>query len=135
VSYQLKAQEALGLTWEDAVKAATDLAPQAKDYLTKASQGLKAGAAVFDDPYFGEGMCQVLRLQTIEQGKNPGPACPKTVITAANARKGIGLKYVATPMRLAVYARENKWVLPLAAVAIVAVPLALGYVLGKSGAR
>jgi hypothetical protein len=132
VSYKHNAQEALGLSWDDVVNTAASYAPGFKDYLTKAGQGLKAGQAVLDDPYFGEGVCMVLRLQTLEAGKKPTAPCPRTVITAANARKGVGLRHVATPLRAAVYAREHKWVVPVAIAAALVVPVAIGYVLGRS---
>lgn len=125
----------LGVSWDDVVQAAVAIAPSAKDYFTKAGQGLKAGQAILDDPYFGEGVCHILRLQSIEQGKQPGPACPRTVITTANARKGVGLRHVAAPLRAAVYTREHPWVFAASVAALVGVPFVLGYVLGKGGSR
>jgi hypothetical protein len=89
-----------------------------------------ATARVVEDPYLPEVACQLLRLNAIERGMAPGGSCAKTTRRAVPG-KGIGLRYVAKPLRAAVWARQN----PLAAAAVVGGAVFLigyiGYAMGK----
>lgn len=90
----------------------------------------KAAAAIATDPHLPEVTCQILRLQKIEGGKNPGPSCPR-ISTKASPGTGIGLRYATGPLRLFVKTREHPWILPVAVAAILGTAFAVGYVLGK----
>ncbi len=89
-----------------------------------------ATARVVEDPYLPEVACQLLRLNAIERGMAPGRGCVQTTRRSASG-KGIGLRYVAQPLRAAVWARQN----PVAAIGIAASAVFLigyiGYQIGK----
>jgi len=95
---------------------------------TIGSAALAAGK-VIEDPYLPEVACQLLRLNALERGMIPGAPCARTPKTRTN--KGIGMRYVAPPLRAAVWARQNR----LAAIGIAAGAVFLigyvGYQIGK----
>ena len=96
---------------------------------TQVLDAATAALKVAQDPYLPEVVCSVLRLSALEEGRAPGPPCRQ--VNAAPGR-GIGLRHVVVPIRLAVKARQR----PIVAFAVVGGALlglvAFGYALGKN---
>ena len=91
-----------------------------------------ATARVVEDPYLPEVACQLLRLNALERGALPGAPCKRTPPARAQIRnKGIGLRYVAGPLRAAVWARQNPVPAALIAAGTVFLIGYIGYSMGK----
>lgn len=88
---------------------------------------LSAIGNLASDPYSSEVVCHIQQLGQIKAGQVV-QACPQT---ASGLPGGVGLDNVATALRFYVYAQQNTWVYPAAAVAILGVPFLLGYLLGE----
>lgn len=88
---------------------------------------LGTGVDVAQDPYLPEFACRLEQLHAINVGVAPG-ACSTT---QAGLGGGIGLGKVMPAVRAYVYAEKNPWVYAVAALAIVGLPMAIGYSLGK----
>lgn len=125
--------QALGLSWSDvtsALQRGAGLLQQGAD-IAKAAPGIiDAATGVVQDPYLKEVACNVGRLKALQAGQYPGPPCPPTP-QPVDPKKGIGLQYAITPLHMAVYARQNPVVIPLAIGAVLGVPFLLGYMFGK----
>lgn len=91
----------------------------------------QAVAAVVADPYLSEVSCHVLRLAAIERGEAPGPRCQEIPVVSSTIGKGIGLRYVVRPLRVAVSAREH----PLLAAGVVAAVVGGIFFLGFAAGR
>lgn len=89
----------------------------------------KAALMVADDPHLSEVVCHVYRLAKIEQGKDPGPDCPRIPTNTAPGR-GIGLRYAVVPVRATVKLREHPYMSIAAAGGILLGLVAFGYALG-----
>jgi hypothetical protein len=98
----------------------------ATDYLNRATTTLEAAKNILDDPYLPEVTQIVLDLHKLEQPKALPPGAP-----APPKVPGIGLKNVVTPLRAYRYTRQHKWVVPVAALAAIGLPLLFGYALGR----
>jgi hypothetical protein len=90
---------------------------------------LASAGAVASDPYLPEIVCQMQQLQQIEAGG----AVIECVPTAPDLPGGIGLRKAVGPMRAYVYAEQNKWVYPLAVLALFGLPMLVGYEIGRKG--
>lgn len=126
--------QALGISWADlqsGIQKGIEYLPAALDAAKMAPDAVAAAKGLAEDPYLGEVICQVRRMKNVEARLPAGPSCPHTMVTAANARKGVGLRYAVTPLRAAVFARQNPWVVPVAVAVILGLPFALGYSFGK----
>jgi hypothetical protein len=91
--------------------------------------GVKAVTAVATDPYLNEVVCNVLRLEKIQAGTDPGAPCAKT---RPGLRGGIGLSSAVGPLRAFVYHRQHPWIVPTAVAGIVGLTFLAGYWAGKS---
>ena len=87
---------------------------------------LSVASNVASDPYFPEVVCRIQQLTAINNHQVPG-AC---VATPAGIPGGAGLANAVVPLRAYVFAQENKWVYPMAIIAILGIPFYLGYEMG-----
>lgn len=81
---------------------------------------------VASDPAMPEIVCRIQQLQAIDHGQ-PVPDCALTP-------DGIGspwIRNVLPVLRGYVYAQQNKWVYPVVALAVIGLPLWVGYELGR----
>lgn len=84
---------------------------------------------VATDPYLPEVVCHIQQLQQI--GRNqPVQVCTDT---PSSMDTGVGIGPAMPALRAFVYAQQNPWVYVAGVVAILGVPLWLGYELGKGG--
>ena len=92
---------------------------------------LTAGRNVLEDPCLGSVAKLVNDLHNLEQKK------AKTLagLGATAAVPGIVLCAAVTPLKIAVYVKRNKWVLPIGGIAVFGVLVGLGYALGRSERR
>jgi hypothetical protein len=88
---------------------------------------LTAAINVLDDPYANEVVCHIQQLGQIKAGT----AVQGCVEVPSGVPGGIGLDNVAIGLRYYVYAEQNPWVYPLAAIGIIGLPFLLGYYLGE----
>lgn len=106
-----------GATWEEVINQAAPYANIAK--------------AALDDPALGEVICLITRYSKIDQGKSPGGACKKSVITPANAQKGLGLSSALPAVRGFVWVKEHSLISATVAIAAVWSIWFLGYSSGR----
>lgn len=83
---------------------------------------------VSTDPYLSELLCRVNQLSAIKNG-NTVPLCPKT---QAGLPGGVGIGRAMVPLRGYVWAEQHKWIYPVAAIGVIAVPLLIGIGIGRS---
>lgn len=96
------------------------LVGEVKKYVPSVGSALEAGKAILDDPALPKLTGYVIELQKIQQKRGGGAPS-----------KGIGLSDIVTPVRYYVAYQKNRWVLPVAALAILGLPFLLGYSVGK----
>lgn len=101
------------------------------ELITKGGPAIQAVSKIVEDPALPEVTCHVLRLNKVTEGQNPGLPCTRKVYTLAEKRKGVGLARVVTPLRAAVWARQNPLLAGAIGVASVGALVGLGYYLGK----
>jgi hypothetical protein len=89
-------------------------------YLGKAGAALDSVKVILDDPALPQVTGIVMDLHRLEQPGGKGDSI-----------KGIGLKRLVTPLKAYRYTRQHSWALPVAMAAVVALPFAIGYALGK----
>jgi hypothetical protein len=80
------------------------------------------------DPYLPEVVCRIGQLKSIDRHEPVG-LCVNTAEGVVTG--GVGIRNVIPVLRAYVYAQQNPWIYPVAAAAIVVVPLWIGYLLGK----
>lgn len=95
--------------------------------LTTIENAVGAGLDVASDPYLPEVICRIGQLHAIK-GNQPVPPC---ATTPPGLPGGVGLDKAMYPLRAYVYAEQNPWVYPLAALVIFGLPMFIGYELGK----
>jgi len=95
---------------------------------TRGGAVLTAVTVVLEDPYLDETIRLVKELHAIESKKPRVKAVP-------SGEPGIGLRHVVRPLRALVYARKHEWVVPVALGALVALPVLLGFGLGRASKR
>lgn len=81
---------------------------------------------VASDPAMPEVVCRVQQLQAIDRGQTVG-VCTETL-------PGIGtpwIQRVLPVLRGYVYAQQNQWVYPAALLAVIGIPMWIGYELGR----
>jgi hypothetical protein len=101
-----------------------------EEILTTAMKGAATALDVAGDPYLPEVLCRVAQLKQIEATGATPTACTST---ASGLPGGIGLRNAVTPLRAYVYAQQHKWVYPIALLAVVGIPMWIGYELGRGG--
>jgi len=84
---------------------------------------------VASDPYLPEIICRIQQLKQIG-GNQPVQICADTPNTVTG---GFGISNAKPVLRGYVYAQQNPWVYPVAILALLGIPLGLGYELGKGG--
>jgi hypothetical protein len=99
--------------------------------LTRGASALKAASKVIEDPALPQITCHVLRLNKITRNEDPGPPCPKIVLTEAQRRKGVGLAAAEKPLRAFVWARKNPAIAIGIGVGVVGMIWYVGYAMGK----
>lgn len=91
-----------------------------------ASDALVSAAAVASDPALPEVLRLVRQLNSIESAKTSSPSAPRPSFSA-----GVGLSQAITPLKILIYTRQRPWIVPASAVALVFLPLLLGYSIGR----
>ena len=86
------------------------------------------GVDVAQDPYLPELACRLEQLHSINLGQRPG-AC---TTTAPNLGGGVGLRKLMPAVRAYVYAEANPWAWVVGAAAVIGLPMAIGYAMGRS---
>ena len=82
---------------------------------------------VASDPYLPEVTCRIAQLKNIDHNE-PVQECTET---APGVVGGVGLANAIPVLRAYVYAQQNKWVYPLAVLAILGLPFWAGYEVGR----
>ena len=85
------------------------------------------GVDVARDPYLQEFACRLEQLHAINSGVAPG----QCATTAPGLSGGVGLRKLMPPLRAYVYAEQRPWVYVAAAAAVIGLPMAIGYAIGK----
>lgn len=97
------------------------------DTIRNVTAGVSTAVSAASDPYLAETICRVDQLVAIENGR-PIPTC---VRTPDNLRGGVGLRKAMPFVRGYVYAEQHPWVYPAIGAAVLAIPFAIGYLVGK----
>jgi len=79
------------------------------------------------DPYLPEVVCRIQQLTQVDRGQAV-QLCPDT---PDNVVGGVGIGRVIPALRAYVFAQQNQWVYPVAIVAVLGLPMLIGYHLGK----
>jgi len=101
--------------------------PRAMGDVSSIINVIGTGVDVAQDPYLPELACRLEQLHSINLGQAPG-AC---TTTAPGLSGGVGLGKIMPALRAYVYAEQNPWAWAVAAAAIIGLPMAIGYSLGK----
>lgn len=104
-----------------------DLTSSLESLFSNAEGAVGAALNASQDPYLPEVACRFNQLAAIN-ANHPVGTCNDT---PSGLPGGIGLRNLIVPLRGYVYAQQHKWVYPLAIAAVVGVPMAIGYALGK----
>lgn len=91
------------------------------------SSELSSVVNVLNDPYATEVACHIQQLSQIKAGQ----VVQNCVEVPSGVPGGVGLDNVAIALRYYVYAEQNPWVIPLAAIGIIGLPFLIGYYLGE----
>lgn len=91
-----------------------------KKFAPTVGSALEAGKAILDDPALPKLTGYVLELKTLQTKRGGGAPT-----------KGIGLSDIVTPVKYYVAFQKNRWIAPVAALAILGLPFLLGYSVGK----
>lgn len=83
---------------------------------------------VATDPYLPEIICRVQQLKQIGR-QEAVQVCADTPPNAG----GVGISGAMPVLRGYVYAQQNPWVYPVAILAVLGIPLWIGYQFGKGG--
>lgn len=97
-----------------------------------AADTVVSAAAVVSDPALPEVVRLIRQIHEAEKASAP-PSKPGTKPPSYSA--GVGLSAAIGPLKVILYARRNPWVVPAAAAALLAVPLFIGFSLGRSSKR
>jgi hypothetical protein len=98
----------------------------------KVASALEVGKNVLDDPYLPQFTCEVLRLAKVERGQAPGAPCRTTVgLSTAAVKRGIGLRFAVTPLKIWIYQRQHPWLLPTVVAGVLGLTFLVGYKAGK----
>ena len=91
------------------------------------------------DPYLPEALCRVDQIRALRKDRSPleamlgkGPTVPvPSCYEVAPGQSGIGVEKALKPLRAGVYVYEHPIVVWLGATAVLAVPMLIGYMLGR----
>lgn len=110
------------------------------DDLAKCGKGI-VGTAVggATDPYLPEVICRIGEIQALTTGRTPlqtlfGKKPTVAVVPCKPAppgKGGIGLEHAVKPLRAIVYLQRNPIAVWLGITAVLAVPMTLGFILGR----
>lgn len=109
-------------------QAIGDIASAIEALFTGAGSAISTAGNIANDPYLPEVACRVNQLHAIKSNQTV-PACADT---PPGLPGGVGLSDAVVPLRIYVYAKQNPWVFPLAAFAILGLPFWVGYSMGGS---
>lgn len=99
--------------------------------LDTVGSAIQAASKIAEDPFLPEVICQILRLNKISAGQDPGPACPPTMVSAGREGKGIGLSVAVSPLRAFAWSRAHPIPAMAAAIGAVGAVFLLGYFTGR----
>ena len=99
--------------------------------LGTAAPALEVAIEVLADPYFPEVVCHLERLARVERGEDAGPRCPPTVRPSGAPRRGVGLRFVTPPLRVAVWARLHPLLAGAVVFSLVGAVFGLGFAFGQ----
>jgi hypothetical protein len=91
------------------------------------SSTITTATEVIADPYFSEALCRISQLRSVERGEVVA-ACTETPDGIAG---GVGLRPLMPVLRAYAFAQQNQWVYPVAVLALLGLPMFIGYELGK----
>ncbi len=92
------------------------------------------------DPYLPEALCRIAQLQALSKDRTPlqamfgkKPTVPvPTCVTTPSGKGGIGMEKAIKPLRALVYVHQHPATVWIGLVALFGVPMAIGYMLGRS---
>ena len=87
---------------------------------------------VTGDPHLPEIICHAVRLGKMEKHEDPGLKCDKIPFGTLPG-KGIGLRYLVFPVRLADKMREKPYIAIATTAGLIFSIFALGFIAGKAG--
>jgi hypothetical protein len=91
------------------------------------SSTLSTALDVASDPSMPELVCRVQQLLQIDRGQ-PVQICADTPATVGGSPS---IARITSGLRAYTFAQQNPWVYPVAAAAVIGLPLWIGYMLGK----
>jgi hypothetical protein len=91
------------------------------------SSTLSTALDVASDPAMPEIVCRVQQLLQIDRGQ-PVQICVDTPDTSFGSSS---MARITSALRAYTYAQQNPWIYPVAAAAVIGLPLWIGYILGK----
>ena len=83
---------------------------------------------VADDPFLPELVCRINQLTAIQHGQEGG-ICANT---PEGTTGGVGIGPLMPALRAYVFAQQNQWVYPVAAVVLLGIPFFFGYEYGRT---
>jgi hypothetical protein len=81
---------------------------------------VSSASTIIEDPALPQLTKSVLELKAIEQKRG-----------GSTGAKGIGLSEIVKPVQYFVYYKKNRWILPVVAIALLGIPMLIGYSIGK----
>lgn len=99
--------------------------------IDKLGPAVQAASKAIEDPALPELSCNVLRLNKVVEGRNPGAPCKRKVYTAAQKKKGLGLHLAITPLRIATWSRQHPAIATGIGLCVLGMIWGIGYQMGK----
>lgn len=119
---------------------ATPMGDSLSDLIKCGTSAIGTAIGGATDPYLPEALCRIAQLQALSKdrtpmqalfGKKPTvpvPVCGKT----PPGKGGIGMEKAIKPLRALVYVNQHPATVWVGLVALFGVPMAIGYMLGRS---
>jgi hypothetical protein len=103
---------------------------QIQSVLQSSGKALEAAQAILEDQYFPRIVDLIKQLKALEGPKTPTASTPATAATAAKP-VGVGLHRFVKPLEMYVEYRKRPWIGYVAVATAVAIPLLLGFGIGR----